>query len=203
MDRRGAAVLTQVAAHFGVALGDDPVTIPRPRKDFPGLLAALGCERGAEIGVWEGQFSEWICRGVPGVDLLCVDPWRAYGEYLDAKNDQANLDAAYQTASARLVPFGCRVWRMSSVEAAARVPDGSLDFVYIDGNHARAFVKADLRAWTPKVRRGGIVAGHDYTTRSKHIEVKSAVDAFVRRRGISPLFVLAADKYPSFFWVAA
>jgi hypothetical protein len=42
------------------------------------------------------------------------------------------------------------------------VTNGSLDFVYIDGNHRFEQVVADLAAWAPKVRPGGIVAGHDY-----------------------------------------
>lgn len=192
----------KIAEYFGVAPTGDVVTIPRTRRDFLGLLAALGYRRGAEIGTWEGQFAEWICQAIPGVDLTCVDPWRAYGEYRDKKNDQARLDEAYQTTLKRLVPCpGARVWRMSSREAAPRVPNGSLDFVYIDGNHGRAFVDADLKVWAPKVRSGGIVAGHDYTTRSAHIEVKPAVDAFVKAHAIAPLFVMAGDKYPSFFWV--
>lgn len=196
-------MLTTIAEHFGVAVDSAVVEIPRSRHDFPGLLAALGYQRGAEVGVWEGEFAERICQGVPGVALTCVDPWRAYGEYRDAKNDQGRLDAAYATARARLAPFGCRVWRQTSLEAAARVPDRSLQFVYLDGNHARAFVDADLAAWTPKVCAGGIVAGHDYTTRRKHIEVKPAVDAYVQAHAIAPLFVLARDKYPTFFWVVA
>lgn len=191
-----------VAEYFGVAVNGGLVTIPRTRRDFLGLLNALGYRRGCEIGTWEGQFAEWICEAIRDVELICVDPWRAYGEYRDKKNDQARLDAAYRLTRARVAPYhGCRVWRMTSQEAAAHVPNGSLDFVYIDGNHGRAFVDADLRAWTPKVRSGGIVAGHDYTTRSAHIEVKPAVDAFVKAQGIAPLFVMAADKYPSFFWV--
>lgn len=196
--------MTTVADYFGIATEGPVVSIPRNRKEFIGLLKALGYRSGAEIGVWEGQFSEWICQAMPDIDLTCIDPWRAYGEYRDAKNDQGRLDAAYQTATNRLARYrGCQLWRQSSLEAATRFADGSLDFVYIDGNHARRFVEADLKAWAPKVRRGGIVAGHDYTTRSKHIEVKPAVDGYVRAHGIAPLFVMAADKYPTFFWVQA
>lgn len=51
--------------------------------------------------------------------------------------------------------------------------DGSLDYVFIDGSHDGESVAADLKAWIPKVRTGGIAAGHDYNQGP----VKKAVDA--------------------------
>ena len=50
---------------------------------------------------------------------------------------------------------------MPSVEAARRFPDESLDFVMIDGAHDYKSVRADVRAWFPKVKRGGLLAGDD------------------------------------------
>lgn len=171
------------------------------REDLCHLFAAMGYRRGAEVGVWEGEFSEHICRANPGVELLCVDPWEWYPDYVDPKNDRQRLEVAYRTACDRLAPFKVTIRRETSVQAAAKVPDGSLDFVYLDGNHAAAFVRADLEAWSPKVRSGGIIAGHDYSTRRKHIAVVPAVDAFTAERQIAPWFVLAKEKAPSFFWV--
>jgi len=55
-----------------------------------------------------------------------------------------------------------QVIRARSVDAAARVPDGSLDFVFIDADHSYEGCAADIRAWLPKVRAGGILCGHDY-----------------------------------------
>lgn len=175
------------------------------RKDLLQEFARRGYTTGAEIGVWQGRFSEQMCRAVPNLTLLCVDPWRQYDGYRDNKNHQERLDAAYAEAERRLQPFRCILFRMLSVVAAHDVADGSLDFVYLDGNHARSFVLDDLVAWTPKVRRGGIVAGHDYaeSLRKPQIQVKAAVDAFTAERGISPVYVLAGDKSPSFYWDVA
>ena len=50
-----------------------------------------------------------------------------------------------------------------SSEAAAWIDDESLDAVFIDANHTYAALSADLRAWMPKVRRGGLVSGHDFS----------------------------------------
>ena len=40
--------------------------------------------------------------------------------------------------------------------------NNSLDFVYIDGNHAYDFVKQDMEMWWPKLKKGGLFCGHDY-----------------------------------------
>jgi len=52
----------------------------------------------------------------------------------------------------------------TSVRASRRFDDGSLDFVFIDACHTYAAVKADISAWLPKVKPGGILAGHDMGT---------------------------------------
>ena len=70
----------------------------------------------------------------------------------------------------------------SSVEVARSLPDESLDLVFIDADHSEQAVREDVRAWLPKVRRGGVIAGHDYGSRN-HTGVKIAVDeAFAGRR---------------------
>jgi hypothetical protein len=185
--------------------GDRPaVTRLRSRTDLCKLFASLAYKRGAEIGVWAGEFSEVICRLNPGVHLIGVDPWLQYKHYNEKKNNQGRLDQAYAEAQERVKPYDCELWRTTSLKAAARVPDGSLDFVYLDGNHAKAFVEQDLAAWVPKVRSGGILSGHDYTFNTKKPwiqDVKPAVDAFTLDRNITRWYVLAQEKAPSFFWV--
>ena len=54
------------------------------------------------------------------------------------------------------------VCRNFSTACAPLYPDGSFDFVYVDARHDYASAMEDIRAWWPKVRRGGILAGHDY-----------------------------------------
>ncbi len=53
--------------------------------------------------------------------------------------------------------------RQSSVEAARSFDDESLGLVFIDGNHDVDSVGADIAAWWPKLRRGGVMLGHDYS----------------------------------------
>lgn len=62
-------------------------------------------------------------------------------------------------------------WQMSSEEASKKIDNHSLDFIFIDGDHTYEFVKRDIQLWYPKLKKGKIIAGHDY-----HSSVKRAVD---------------------------
>jgi hypothetical protein len=162
------------------------------RHELPFLLnrrRLLGL--GFELGVAEAAFSELLLDRWCGRLLVSVDPWlqAPAAEYRDIYNvDQRRQDEFHVTARARLARFGRRseIWRMTSSEAAARVLDASADFVYVDARHDFASVLEDLEHWYPKVRPGGILAGHDYLD-GKFPEgefgVKSAVDSFFTARG--------------------
>lgn len=173
------------------------------RKDLAVLFSDMGYRSGAEIGVWQGRFSEQLCLANPGVQLICVDPWKAYAEYGDPKNEQVRLEEARRETVKRLARYRCDIRRQTSLEAAATVPDGSLDFCYLDANHGKSFVLADIEAWASKVRRHGVFAGHDYelVPRHAHLQVKAAVDEWRQTHDTGPLYVLANDKTPSFLWV--
>lgn len=63
---------------------------------------------------------------------------------------------------------------MTSVEASKLFEDQSVDFIFIDGSHEYQDVKNDIEAWFPKIKIGGIMAGHDYNA----WEVQKAVNEF-------------------------
>lgn len=69
--------------------------------------------------------------------------------------------------------------RMLSVEAARLYADDSIDLVYIDANHTYVDVLADVEAWLPKVRGGGVIAGHDFTTEIPDV-IRAVTDRFDR-----------------------
>jgi predicted O-methyltransferase YrrM len=73
-----------------------------------------------------------------------------------------------------------------SVEAARHFQNGSLDFVFLDADHTYESVKADLAAWWPKVRPGGILAGHDFA--SEFPGVEQAVRERFPKKGAFRLF---------------
>lgn len=199
------ATLQAIQKRYGVSLdGPYPIRLKAGRSDLPKLCRDLGMRRGSEIGVWKGAYSEEFCKAIPGVEWLAIDPWAPYADYREKKNDAALIADAYAEASRRLAPLGAQLIKASSVDAAADIPDGSLDVAYIDGNHEAPFVREDLETWTQKLRPQGLLCGHDYRVppaSKPFIQVKAAVDQYVADHAIAPWFIFAGDVTPSFMWV--
>ncbi len=128
---------------------------------------------GAEVGVFSGDFSAHLLRVVEPQRLHLIDPWVSvddqlrrwslYGAGVRSQADMDQLDAgvvsrfAGQIAGGRVV-----VHRAPSHAALAAMPDRSLDWIYIDGDHSYEAVIADLRLSLAKVRPGGFICGDDY-----------------------------------------
>ena len=134
-----------------------------------------GCNiTGAEVGVDAGKMSDRLLGMVPYMILYLVDRWRAYSDEERARAHETSelpfKDDKYFRAAKRKVEGIARkhngrgvLIESDSVAAAQLFEDGSLDFVFIDGDHRYESVYRDLVAWLPKVRRGGVIGGHDYT----------------------------------------
>ncbi len=163
------------------------------RDELPVVLNARGLVgRGAEIGVRDGRYSDRLLERWKGSLLISIDPWQSADPdaYVDRSNvSQEEFEHLYLETRRRLARHGARseIWRMTSLEAAPLVPDGTLDFAYVDARHDYESVLEDLEAWFPKVKPGGILAGHDYVDIDfgrTDFGVKSAVDEFFAARGI-------------------
>lgn len=61
---------------------------------------------------------------------------------------------------------------------------GPFEFVWIDGSHAFNDVYQDMSVWYPKVREGGVLAGHDYKDWQFSPQVRPAVDQWTTERKI-------------------
>lgn len=175
------------------------------RDALAAFFGRRGFQRGAEVGVCTGLYSEVLCKQIPTLtSLLCVDPWAAFNGNRPNGwgRDQAQHDENYAETVARLSAYPqAQIVRRPSLEAAQDVPLGSLDFVYIDGNHRFDFVMQDLIVWGARVRSGGIVAGDDYYLfRGYERGVILAVDAYVEAHGIPEKF-LTCNRSRSFCWV--
>lgn len=117
---------------------------------------------GVEIGVFKGQFSKHILENWSG-KLYMVDPWRELDNYIDSSNHK-NHPTAYLEAMNSIRGYEDRAFmiRALSTQAVDLFEDESLDFIYIDGNHTYESVKEDMELWFPKLKKGGLFAGHDY-----------------------------------------
>jgi hypothetical protein len=127
------------------------------------LTNLIGNGKGVEIGVFKGEFSKHILNNWGGT-LYMIDVWRPLGnEYEDASNHKEHIDA-YQQTMENIKGFEDRgiMIRASSEISANMFQDESLDFIFIDANHAYDFVVDDINLWFSKLKKGGIFSGHDY-----------------------------------------
>ena len=177
-----------------------PLKTLRTREEVEVVMGELDFKTGAEIGVAEGLHSEHLCKSMPRVTLLCVDPWIIYPESFRARQiNQELCDSRYEQAVERLAPYDCTLVKSMAMDYVHEVPDESLDFVYIDGNHEFDWVMEDLINWSKKVRVGGIVGGHDFYV-FNHAGVIEAVYAYTRAHNIVEWYV-TRERTPSFYWV--
>lgn len=131
------------------------------RTELAQYMNSLGFKKGVEVGVARGDNAEMLCREIPGLVLWCVDPWCEYRGN-NRGGSQRKHDNNYNQTVTRLKPYNVMIIKDTSLNAVGLFKDESLDFVYIDGNHDYKFVLEDIQAWYPKVKKGGIVSGHDY-----------------------------------------
>lgn len=152
------------------------------RADIGSILSVkrlTGC--GVEVGVWRGDFSFQILEKWETCErFYLIDPWKPnIPDYADIRNDNYTPDDLkfVQERFAEQIENGqielCQGFSKDFVDV---LPD--MDFVYIDANHAYQYVLDDLRMWWPKVKSGGVLAGHDVFS-DRHPGVTQALLEFL------------------------
>jgi len=130
------------------------------------FLQATRVKRMVEVGVYRGNFASQILRRCEAIEkYYMLDPWR----HLDNWNKPANTeDDVFEQilAEARSrTDFAAEkrvILRGKTTEVVDEIPDGELDFAYIDGDHTLRGVTIDLIRLFPKVRDGGWIGGDDF-----------------------------------------
>lgn len=133
--------------------------IPGKRWDaLTHLLDSLGVSdhavRMAEVGVEAANTSHRLLERNPFLSYIGVDPY--------FKNDPLYSDVL-QRLSFFIDSGRFTLYRNTSLNASLFVADESLDIVFLDARHDYEAVLDDVMAWKPKVRRGGILSGHDFS----------------------------------------
>lgn len=156
----------------------------------------------AEIGVFSGDFSKVIKSIVNPSKLYLVDLFNGMassGDKNGENNKKISLDKSFINLT-RLYSNdeSVSLFKGKSADFFKSIPDHSLDFVYIDGDHSYEGVVKDLSMARTKVKKDGIISGHDYCPRFPG--VMKALDEFSNRFSLIPQFT-AEDKIPSFYIV--
>ena len=140
---------------------------------------ASQCKRIVEIGCYRGRATRAFLDN-SAAHIWCIDPWDFEAKGINKSDWQAfkkNIDADRVT-----------IMRLLSSEAAKVLHGQLFDMIFIDGSHEYAYVQADILAYRPLVRSGGILCGHDYSLKSWP-GVARAVDELIPNRKRGPVAI--------------
>jgi methyltransferase family protein len=182
------------------------------RNDFATFLAENGYKVGVEIGVNKGEYGILLCKA--GLKVYGVDCWENYDGYKRVGTYHSNKEEAVEA----LKDYDYTIIHKYSIDAVKDFENESLDFIYIDGNHTLPHIVADIFAWEPKIRKGGIISGHDYANILGSQErnnpkvydgchVRAGVNAACEIMKVDKLYVLGQrwsknrDKWRTYFWI--
>lgn len=199
--------------------GDNPRKIrAMNREGLYQLFAKLGYKTGCEIGLEKGKNAVTMYNNIPGLKLYGVDSYRqhpqaSYIYHAEIRHwNQDYLNRIKAQAEGRMKGRNFVLLEDFSEDATKKVEDNSLDFVYIDADHSYDMVMQDIIVWGRKIRKGGIVSGHDYYYNKdkpgRRAKVTQAVNDYTKIHDIK-FFITNEDHshnrklgdfYPSWFW---
>ena len=156
----------------------------------------------AEIGVWEGFFSGRIMELCQPATLHLIDPWLYMPEFANTgfgrKKNEHLMEQKWHDVVAKFKDQPqVKVHRGLSEVVLGGMPDGCLDWVYIDANHNEPFIGNDLALCLAKVKHDGIIAGDDFNWQSDQsgAPVKHAVEKMLANLGAQADLTLMANQY--------
>jgi len=121
-----------------------------------------------EVGAWKGRSAAFMAVEMVNsgkhIDFYTVDHWLGSDEAAHQDDPDVASGRLFEVFCANIEPVKHYVTplRGCSTRVAARFPDRSLDFVYLDASHTYADVRADLTAWWPKLKDNRVMAGDDW-----------------------------------------
>lgn len=139
-----------------------------------------------EVGVWKGKSISFLATDLKQSNkkptLFAIDTFKGtagdpgHRGMIDSLQVSL-LDHFKENLKHLEIDDYVNIIKKDSVEASEMFQNETIDIIFIDADHSYEAVKKDLEAWYPKVKRNGIIAGHDYL--GDHWPgVKKAVDEF-------------------------
>ena len=148
-----------------------------------------------EIGTWKGKSAVYMAEKIKeshkSIRFCTIDSFDGFGDGYNEDPDFKN-HSLFETYSRNIEPVKSFIETFVgfSFDFASKFEDQSIDFLFLDGDHRYAGIKKDLHMWFPKIKKGGVIAGHDYNEPS--CGVKQAVDEY---------FTFGAKPYIGGCWI--
>ena len=151
-------------------------------QGLPTLISRFKNPIGIEIGLNFGDTTRHLFDNVEGLTLHGIDPYFDYVDWDGMVLDPNDRDNAYAFFLKKTEDFKDKITHHKCVsdKAAGNIEDKSCDFIFIDGLHTYEQVLEDCKNFYPKIKDGGLFAGHDYNVIA---EVRKAVDEFAASVG--------------------
>lgn len=153
---------------------------------FPELINHNNYKTVVEVGVQRGNFSQ--CLLSTNLEcLILIDGW----DMLDTYADIASVSKEQQSINYRYVldrfENNKKVTVIKGYSTSYNGSDNTIDLVYLDANHSFDYINNDINFWFPKIKKNGIISGHDYldgNLKEGNFGVKSAVDKFAQEHNL-------------------
>lgn len=120
-----------------------------------------------EVGVWKGDFAEKLLRDCESLErYYMIDPWANLPDWNKPFNVAPELFETIYQEMIRKTEFAFDkrvILRGRTKDVINEIPDNSLDFAYIDGDHTLRGITIDLINILPKIKEGGFIGGDDFT----------------------------------------
>jgi hypothetical protein len=130
------------------------------------FIQSTGVQRMAEVGVYRGDFAARLLQRCEGLSrYYMIDSWRHLSDWnKPANHENAVLEGFLQetTDKTEFAAAKRTILRGKTTEVVDQIPDGELDFAYIDADHTLKGIAIDMIRLYPKVRAGGFLGGDDF-----------------------------------------
>jgi hypothetical protein len=132
-----------------------------------------------EVGVAEGRNAQVLISSPAIKKLYLIDNWSHLDQVGDGGHPESWHSNNFKEAQERVQPWKEKAVFLKgmSTEMINHIPNKSLVFGYVDGDHSYNGAYNDLQNLYFKVKTGGIIAGHDYLNMS--YGVNNAVRSFI------------------------
>jgi hypothetical protein len=119
----------------------------------------------AEVGVYRGDLAASLLERCGSIErYYMIDPWRHLDDWNKPANRSDDLFEQFLAETKAKTDFAAGkriILRGKTTEVIEQIPDGELDFSYIDGDHTLKGITIDLVRVYPKIRNGGWIGGDD------------------------------------------
>jgi hypothetical protein len=146
-------------------------------------------ENVVEVGSWKGRSTHAILSGCKG-KVIAVDTWEGSEDERHGKQKEALNGNLYQIFMENVGSFqNLEPWKMLEIDAADKIPDKSVDMVFLDADHRYEKVKKQIQRWLPKAKK--ILCGHDFDS---HETQEAVTEIFGDVDTVESLWIVHLDK---------